>query len=185
MFHPEIVNHLPNILSGEGKQNMTNFEPKKIKSRFVQKFQAPSSKVFPLLCPVREYEWIEPWQCEILHSDSGIAEKNCVFRTHPPGESDDVWVISHYEPNSRIEFVRFNSLRIICLSITLADNGDGTTRAENGQFLVGLNDQGNQTLDNIAHGFAFEMRMGEAMLNHYLTTGRRMPLQDAIAIASK
>ncbi len=78
----------------EEKRNMTNFTPKKIKSQFVQQFQAPPDKVFPLLCPVREYEWIEPWQCEILHSDSGIAEKNCVFRTHAPGESDDVWVIS-------------------------------------------------------------------------------------------
>jgi hypothetical protein len=33
--------------------------------------------------------------------------------------------------------------------------------------------------------FSFEMRMGEAMLNHYLTTGKRLPLQDAVAIASK
>lgn len=165
---------------------MTNFTPKKIKSSFVQQFQAPPSKVFPLLCPVREYEWIKPWQCEMLHSDSGIAEKNCVFRTHFPGEpSDDVWVINHYEPNTRIEFVRVNALRTMCLSITLTDNGDGTTRAVNEQLLVGLTEQGNQILDSMANNFSFEMRMGEAMLNHYLTTGKRLPLQDAVATASK
>ncbi len=169
----------------EGKRNMTNFTCKKIKSQFVQQIQAPPDRVFPLLCPVREYEWIEPWQCEILHSDSGIAEKNCIFRTHVLGESDDVWVISHYEPNMKIEFVRINALRTMCFSITLADNGDGTTRAENAQLLVGLNEQGNKVLDNMANGFAFEMRLGEAMLNHYLTTGKRLPLRDAIAIASK
>lgn len=165
---------------------MAGFAAKKIKNSFVQHFQAPPSKVFPLLCPVREYEWIEPWQCEMLHSDSGIAEKNCVFRTHMPGEpSDDVWVISHYEPNTRIEFVRVNALRTMCLPITLTDNGDGTTRAVNEQLLVGLTEQGNQTLGSMADGFSFEMRMGEAMLNHYLTTGKRLPLQDAVAIASK
>jgi len=165
---------------------MSTFTAKKIKTSFVQHFQAPPSKVFPLLCPVREYEWIEPWQCEMLKSDSGVAEKNCIFRTRMPGESsDDVWVISHYEPNTRIEFVRVNALRTMCLSITLADNGDGTTRAVNEQLLVGLTEQGNQTLDAMSDGFVFEMRMGEAMLNHYLTTGKQLPLQDAIAISSK
>lgn len=165
---------------------MTDFKAKKIRSSFVQHFKAPPDKVFPLLCPVREYEWIEPWQCELLNSESGIAEKSCVFRTRFPGESsDDVWVISHYEPNARIEFVRVNALRTMCLSITLADNGDGTTRAVNEQLLVGLTEDGNQALDKMAEGFSFEMSMGEAMLNHYLTTGKKLPLQDAITIASK
>lgn len=165
---------------------MADFTARNIKSSFVQHFQAPPDRVFPLLCPVREYEWIEPWQCEMLHSDSGIAGKNCVFRTCFPGEpSDDVWVISHYQPNTGIEFVRVNTLRTMCLSITLTDNGDGTTRAVNEQLLVGLNEQGNRLLDKMAEGFSFEMRMGEAMLNHYLATGDRLPLQDAVAIASR
>ncbi len=122
----------------------------------------------------------------MLHSDSGIAEKNCVFRTRFSGEpSDDVWVVNHYEPNTRIEFVRVNALRTMCLSIKLTDNGDSTTSAVNEQLLVGLTEQGNQSLDSMAESFSFEMRMGEAMLNHYLTTGKRLPLQDAVAIASK
>ena len=148
--------------------------------------QAPPGKVFPLLCPVREYEWIEAWQCEILNSESGIAEKDCVFRTRFPGESsDEVWIISLFEPNTKIEFVRVNALRTMCLSITLIANDDGTTRAVNEQLLVGLTEQGNQSLDKIAERFSFEMRMGEAMLNHYLTTGKRLSLRHAIAIASK
>lgn len=165
---------------------MTGFKSKQIRGSFVQQFKAPPSKVFPLLCPVREHEWIEPWHCEMLHSDSGIAEKNCVFRTRFPGESsDDVWVINHYEPNTRIEFVRVNALRAMCLSITLTGNGDGTTNAVNEQLLVGLTEQGNQSLDSMADSFSFEMRMGEAMLNHYLTTGKLLPLQEAVTCASK
>jgi hypothetical protein len=70
----------------------------------------------------------------------------------------------------------------MCLSITLTDNGDGTTLAVNEQLLVGLTEQGNQLLDKMADSFSFEMRMGEAMLNHYLITGKRLPLQDAVAI---
>jgi len=124
---------------------MSDFTPKKMKNSYIQQFHAPPSTVFPLLCPVREYEWIEPWQCEMLHSESGIAEKNCVFRTRMPEEpSDDVWIISHYEPNAKIEFVRVNSVRTMCLSITLTENEDGTTRAINEQLLVGLTEQGNK-----------------------------------------
>lgn len=165
---------------------MTIFNSKQLKGSFNQRFEAPPGKVFPLLCPVREYEWIEPWRCELLRSDSGIAEKNCVFRTRFQGESsDDVWVISHYEPNTRIEFVRVNALRVMSLSITLIDNGDGTTRAVNEQILTGLNEQGNQSLEGMADSFSIEMKMGEAMLNHYLTTGNRLPLQEAVALISK
>jgi hypothetical protein len=164
---------------------MTKFSPGNIRRSLVQNFQATPDKVFPLLCPVREYEWIEPWQCEMLHSDSGVAEKNCVFRTRFPGEtSDDLWVVSNYEPNTRIEFVRVNALRTMCISITLTDNGDGTTRAVNDLMLVGLTEHGNQALDKIAANFSLEFRMGEAMLNHYLRTGKMLPWQEAVAIAS-
>jgi len=40
--------------------------------------------LFPLLCPVREYEWIEPWKCDMIYSDSGFAEQDCIFQTDFP-----------------------------------------------------------------------------------------------------
>jgi hypothetical protein len=36
--------------------------------------EAPPEKVFPLLCPVREYDWVEPWKCEMIYTDSGFVE---------------------------------------------------------------------------------------------------------------
>lgn len=93
--------------------------------------------------------------------------------------------MSHYEPNSSIEFVRMNALRILCLSYKLTDNWDGTTRAVVEQLLVGLTEQGNQSLEGIAENFSFEFSMGEAMLNHYLTTDKMLPLQDAVAVTSQ
>lgn len=159
---------------------MRGFTAKKIRNSYIQHLNATPSKVFPLLCPVREYEWIEPWQCEILHSDSDFAEKNCIFRT-----SDDVWVVSHYEPDRCIEFIRVNQNRTMCLSITLIDNRDGTTDAKNDQLLVGLTEEGNRSLEEMAKGFSFEMRMGEAMLNHYLTTETLLPMKLAVEMASR
>ena len=40
--------------------------------------------VFPLLCPIREYAWIEPWRCTLIYSESGYAEQDCVFQTDFP-----------------------------------------------------------------------------------------------------
>jgi hypothetical protein len=37
--------------------------------------KAPVEQVFPLLCPVRECDWLEGWNCTLLHSGSGLAEK--------------------------------------------------------------------------------------------------------------
>jgi hypothetical protein len=36
-----------------------------------------------------------------------------------------------------------------------------------------------------ADDFSFEIRMGEAIFNDYVTTGKRLSLQDAVAAASK
>jgi len=164
---------------------MTDETSRRTRKTVVQRLCAPPDSVFPLLCPVREYEWIEPWRCVLLNSDSGVAEKNCVFTTRAPEEpSDDVWVITRHEPNAAIEFVRVNAQRVMCLSVLLTDNGDGTTQAVNEQLLVGLSEAGNQALDALAERFAFEMRVGEAMLNHYLSTGRRLSLEAAVAAAS-
>lgn len=69
--------------------------------------KAPLEKVFPLLCPVREYEWIPGWDCELLHSQSGVAEEDCVFRTDRTDTGPMTWVVSRYQPPDRIEFTCF------------------------------------------------------------------------------
>jgi len=38
--------------------------------RYAQNIHAPPQAVFPLLCPVREGEWLDGWaeECEVIHS---------------------------------------------------------------------------------------------------------------------
>ena len=77
-----------------------------------QQLNATREKIFPLLCPTREYDWIEDWDCTLIHSDSGFAEPNCVFSTQGTTtkfdkEFNEIWVVSCYEPPARIEFVKF------------------------------------------------------------------------------
>ena len=136
-------------------------------------------RVFPLLCPVREYEWIETWQGRLVYSDSGVAEDNCIFKTDLPGQGEDVWVVSRYEPCRAIEFVRFGGERVMRYNIALRSAGGDSTEARWTQILTGLSEAGNRHVEGYANR-AFHERMAdlEHMLNHYLTTGQMLRAGD-------
>ena len=131
-------------------------------------------KIFPLLCPTREYDWIDTWKCRMIYSDSGHAELDCVFKTDFPSDGpEDAWVVCRYEPPRRIEFVRVNPLRAIRYTICLHEALPGRTEADWSQVVTGLSAEGDafvRGLDEAA--FAQRMREVENMLNHYLSTGR-------------
>lgn len=111
----------------------------------------------------------------MVHSDSGFAEQDCIFVTDFPSEGEDVWVVSVYRPNEEIQFVRFNARRVIRYSITLTDNGDGTTTAEWKQALTGLNEEGNRLVESlIDEAYRQKIMALERLLNHYLTTGQML-----------
>ncbi len=135
-------------------------------------------KIFPLLCPVREHEWIELWTCEMVFSRSGLAELDCVFQTDFADDGpQDTWVISRYEPPERLEFVRINAVRAMRYAITLSREDEAHTRAEWKQVLTSLNVEGEKVLKALTpEAYAEEMGMIERMLNHFLATGERLSI---------
>ncbi len=46
---------------------MTVFKSIRVVKSDTMNLCAASTDVFPLLCPVREYEWIEPWSCDMSY----------------------------------------------------------------------------------------------------------------------
>ena len=40
---------------------------------------APARTIFSLACPREELKWIENWEYELIYSDSGHNENNCIF----------------------------------------------------------------------------------------------------------
>ena len=134
---------------------------------------ASAACVFPILCPVREYDWIEHWTCEVIHTLSGFAELDCVFTTRLPADSPtDVWIVSRYEPASAIEFIRQNPSRVMRYSI-ICEADDGTSsRWRWTQRITALNDAGDAQLRTMNPAeFTTQMAALETMLNHYLRTG--------------
>jgi hypothetical protein len=141
--------------------------------RYVQKLSAPPDKVFPLLCPTREYEWIGLWSCDLIYSDSGFAEPGCIFRTDfmsDPGPL--VWVISSYEKNEAIGFTRTSGDYVILHTITLIDGGDEGTDAVVDMIYTALTEKGGDFIASLTpEAFEEEQSTLERMLNHYLLHG--------------
>lgn len=86
---------------------------------------APVSEVFPLLCPVREKEWVDGWDADVLHSTSGFAELGCVFIGRA-GTTVGSYLVTRYEPDKLIEFAVHYGPVLEHMSIRVEAAKDGT-----------------------------------------------------------
>jgi hypothetical protein len=50
----------------------SNFKAKRVTRNFVQTIQAQPSVVHSLICPVKEAEWLDGWDYDLIFSDSGL-----------------------------------------------------------------------------------------------------------------
>ncbi|MBI4572060.1 MAG: SRPBCC family protein [candidate division NC10 bacterium] len=137
---------------------------------------AEPEAVFPLLCPVREYDWIEAWRGRMIYSGSGFAEQDCIFQTDFPKDgATETWVICRYEPPRLIEFVRVSTLRATRYTITLHPTAGGKTEAEWRQVITGLTEDGDCLVgQEPEEAYPTQMERLAQMLNHYLNTGRML-----------
>jgi hypothetical protein len=138
----------------------------------VQRIAAAPELVFPLLCPVREADWIEGWDPVSVWSESGVAEPDCVFVT----DSDDrqaIWYITEHSPEDGfVEMLKITPGVTACrLSIRLAP-GDVGTDAEVTYSHASLGPAGEEFVAAFTEEYYTRfMRDWEARMNHYLKTG--------------
>lgn len=152
---------------------MAAFTPERLTISTEMRFAHPAEVIWPLLCPVREYDWIAHWQCEILRSESGVNELGCVFRTAFPDDGPEVWLTSRFEPCERLEFVRTGRDRIIRFVIGLAADGGGA-RLIWTHHVTTLTPEGGRALADKPRAFAKQTGLIERMLGHYLDNGRML-----------
>jgi hypothetical protein len=149
----------------------------RITRSYTQRIEAPPRVVFPLICPVRESEWLDGWAdgFELIYSASGVAEKNCVFRTYGHGDPEMIWTISeHDHARGVVEFVRVMAgLVASTLRVTIADGGDGTSAVDITYVITPISDEGGRYAAARYEGEEFldSIRWWETSLNHYLRTG--------------
>lgn len=135
---------------------------------------APTSIVFPLLCPIREYEWIDGWKCDLIYSDSGVAEDLCVFKTNTPPFGEETWVCTRYELNKAIRYTRFSNNVIVVTDIELSDNDDSKSFWTWTLSVLSMNETGNSIINSFTPDVMHDKLKGlEVLLEHFITTGQK------------
>ncbi len=151
----------------------------RITRQYTQRIEAPPEAVFPLICPVREADWLAGWgeTLEMIHSDSGVAEEGCVFVTRPPGQPETTWMITQHDPVLGIvEFVRVTSgLVATRLTIRVEATPRNTSSVHITYAFTPLNPAGRAFLaERPEAGFRQDMAWWERSMNHWLRTGETL-----------
>ncbi len=136
-----------------------------------QRLAAAPARVFPLLCPVRETEWVEGWDPSLVVTSSGVAEKDCVFMTPEP---EAIWVVTEYEPPRRIEFVKVTpELTVARIAILLSESGPEETRADVTYTHTALTEAGERFVAAFTEEYYETFMKGwEKALNAYLVSSK-------------
>lgn len=148
----------------------------------VHRIVSGPEKTFPLLCPVREADWIDGWAetCTLVQTASGIAEEGCVFLTVHPGQPEVTWVCTRYQPDRLVEYVRvWPGEEVVTLLITAHPDGPGS-RVNIQHTAVPLPGADEAAFEHrwSAQAMAPWMHRWELQMNHYLLTGELLR-QDA------
>jgi hypothetical protein len=155
----------------------TDFKARHATKQYCQTIHATPDKVFPLLCPVREAEWLDGWQYTMIHSKSGLVEAGAVFKTSRHGEPDTVWVVTKHDPsNLRVEFTRFTHQSRICiLKIGVRPRYASGSYVDISYTYTGISPAGNQFIDEYTDEvFHTDMKHWEDSVNHFLQTGKKL-----------
>ncbi|HVP44276.1 MAG TPA: hypothetical protein VMS96_12650 [Terriglobales bacterium] len=152
---------------------MAEFAGRRVIREYLQTNDAAPEKLFPLLCPVREAEWVPGWEYRLIFSRSGIAELGCVFSTPNEDGSETTWITIEYEPPRGVGFVWVWPGMVTARLRFDLEAADGKTRLRARYEYTGLSEKGNAEVERYSEKwFAEKMKKFEAALNHYLATGR-------------
>lgn len=144
---------------------------------------APPSRVFPLLCPIREYEWVEGWSCELIHSTTGYAEPGCIFTSRLDPEGLAVWIITDHQPDTHMRVIKTCAdLYLLEWTFDLGENGQNWTDLQMVYTMTGLSEAGNTYARQFMNGiFPLMMDRLEEELNHFLNTEDTMKTSSEVS----
>lgn len=154
-------------------------KPNRVTRTYSQQLVADPPTVFPLLCPVREADWIDGWDPLAVFSRSGVAEPGCVFITEA-SPSNAIWYITRHEPsNGFVEMIKITPDVTVCkLTIQLHAVQSGS-EATITYSHTSLGPEGDDFVASFTEEYYRKfMQDWEARINHYLATGNILRTAD-------
>jgi hypothetical protein len=156
--------------------SMNIVKPCRVTHTYTQHLVSSPQAVFPLLCPVREAEWIRGWDPRLVVSASGRAERDCVFTT-PADPIDAIWYITQHEPaRGLVEMIKITPGVTACRLTILVRPSAGGSEAEITYTHTSLGPAGDAFVASFTEDFYRSfMQSWEAKINHFLSHGSALP----------
>ena len=153
---------------------MSKFRSKRISRTYKQINAGQPGKVFPLLCPVRESEWLPHFKAKVIYSSTGISEDGAIFQTTPSNGVPVTWIITRYNPNNHIEMMYINpDSMIVRINIQLEKHNERHTETTITYTKTGLTERGNVEVEKFTEErFNHQMEYWEKAINFYLIHGK-------------
>ncbi|HEY9023518.1 MAG TPA: hypothetical protein VIP05_04390 [Burkholderiaceae bacterium] len=154
-------------------------QPNRVTRTYTQHLMAPMEAVFPLLCPVREADWIPGWDPSLVVSSCGVAELDCVFVTASAQGADAIWTVTRHEPHAGfVEMLKVTPEVTVCkLTIQLHPTAGGC-KADVTYAHTSLGPRGDELVASFTEDhYRRFMQEWEAQLNHYVRHGTALPAQ--------
>jgi hypothetical protein len=150
------------------------FEAQHVTRSEVLLFGVPPAQLFPLFTPLKEKQWSEGWDPQMIFSTSATAEEEgCVFTSRHVGEPETLWVLAHYDPvRFRLAYAAFTpSLRVSHISIECVPAADSHSEVRVSYAITGLSDSGNEYVARYTpEHFRQFMHHWQHAIAHYLAS---------------
>ena len=153
------------------------FKAEKISQTASIQLRGNFEQVFPLFGPVREKDWADGWDPQILLLEADNIEEHMVFQTPAHLEDEDglyTWIVSKFiSQEGQIEYTIFADVRLWWISIQCQEEPDGQhCEATITYTFVGLNEAGvERNATALAGMYKHDLMDWEHAINHYLETG--------------
>ena len=157
--------------------NRSQCNNRRIRRTYRQTINAKPAVVFPLLCPVREADWLDGWQYTMIYSKCGLVEEGAIFSTPFQGEEDTIWIVTKHDSNTfKVDFARVtpnSRTSILCIAVT--PKGDNGSYVDISYTYTAIAPAGNDFIDHFTEeAFKKAVSFWERSMNHYLETGRKL-----------
>jgi hypothetical protein len=139
-----------------------------------QTLRASNERVFPLLCPQREKDWLPGWDARLIHTESGLAEPRAVFGTRHESGAEIVWVVVEHKPAHRVRMVRWHpDAMVVDLELDLSSPQPATTWLDIRYTYTATSPAGRALIESMTlPQWHAQMENWEHHLNAWLDAGR-------------
>ena len=151
--------------------------PERVSHVYEQHLEAPPDRVLPLLTPHGELAWASGWEPHMRWEPPG-GGAGTLFVTRHPSHPDTVWLLDRWEPASgQVHYVHVTpGSDVTEIDIRLRAEGKDRTVATVRYTWTALGDPGTALVrSKTPEAYVHFMREWERELNHFLTTGGKLP----------